>query len=184
MRLVFCVICLSIACWEVTFAQTKTYTWSDLDCRQSRISAWPGMKCRATNVVTSEGNIGAFRQWSAFGTTREGYYAHMFLWEAQNPFSYVGAEETTADFIKWMFEYGKSVSQVSAVARYKDADYITFRDDKNGRICVGFRRMGKFQRGGYESVTSGIMCAPPGKNFGMNDIPIFIDNVSLRQVDG
>ena len=68
----------------------------------------------------------------------EGYYAHMFVWDAQNTFSYVSAEETTADFAKWMFEHGKSVSQVAPVARYKDADYVTFKDDKHGRICVGF----------------------------------------------
>ena len=142
------------------------------------------MKCRTTNVVTTEGNIGSFRQWAAFGTTKEGYYAHMFVWEAQNTFSYLGADETTADFVKWMFEHGKSISDVSPVARYRDADYVTFKDDKNGRVCVGFRRMGKFQRGGYESLTAGIMCAPPGKNLGTNDIPIFIDNVRLQQAAG
>lgn len=48
-------------------AQARQYTWSDIDCRQSHIAAWPGLKCRATNVVTSEGNIGTFRQWAAFG---------------------------------------------------------------------------------------------------------------------
>lgn len=139
------------------------------------------MTCRATNVVTMEGNIGVFRQWAAFGTTREGYYAHMFVWEAQNTFSYVSAEETTAAFVKWMFEHGKSVSQASPVARYKDADYVTFRDEKHGRTCVGFRRMGRFQRGGYDSVTGGILCAPPGKSLTSNDIAIFIDNVRLQQ---
>ena len=70
------------------------------------------------------------------------------------------------------------------MARYKDADYVTFKDDKHGRICVGFRRMGPYQRGGYKSLTAGIMCAPPGKNFGTNDIAIFLDNVRLRQVAG
>jgi hypothetical protein len=80
-------------------AQTRQYIWSDIDCRQSRIAAWPGLKCRATNVVTSEGNIGVFRQWAAFGTSRDGYYVHLFLWEAQNSFSYLSADETTADFV-------------------------------------------------------------------------------------
>jgi len=69
------------------------------------------MKCRVTNVVTTEGNIGSFRQWAAFGTTPAGYYAHMFVWEAQNSFSYLSAEETTADFVTWMFEHGKTISQ-------------------------------------------------------------------------
>jgi hypothetical protein len=142
------------------------------------------MKCRATNVATMEGNIGVFRQWAAIGTTREGYYVHMFVWEAQNTFSYLSAEETTADFAKWMFEHGKSAAQFSPVARYRDADYVTFKDDKHGRTCVGFRRMGNFHRGGYDSVTSGIMCAPPGKTLTTGDIAIFIDHVRLQQVAG
>jgi hypothetical protein len=186
MRIVAALACLMVclASAGASRAQTKTYTWSDIDCRQSRIMAWPGLKCRATNVVTNEGNIGVFRQWAAFGTTREGYYAQMFVWEARNTFSYVSAEETTADFLKWMFEYGKSVTQVSPVARYQDADYVTFRDDQHERVCVGFRRMGKFQRGGYDSLTGGLLCAPPGKNLTNNDIAIFIDHVRLQQVAG
>ena len=165
-------------------AQTKSYSWSDINCRDSRIATWPGMTCRATNVVTTEGNIGAFRQWSAFGTTKEGYYAHMFVWEGQNGYSYVTAGDTTGDFVKWMYEHGASATQVSPPARYKDADYVTLMDGKHGRVCVGFRRMGKFQRGGHDSLTAGVMCAPPGKNFAPNDIGIFIDSVTLRQAGG
>ena len=114
-------------------AQARQYLWADIDCRQSRIAAWPGLKCRATNVVTSEGNIGVFRQWAAYGTSRDGYYAHLFLWEAQNSFSYLSADETTADFVKGIFEYGKSIAQVTPVARYRDADYVTFKDGKAGQ---------------------------------------------------
>ncbi len=186
MRVVTWAFCIAgfLTAAGTAFAQSRSYAWTDTDCRNSRIAAWAGMKCRVTNVVTTEGNIGSFRQWAAFGTTREGYYAHMFVWEAQNSFSYLSAEETTADFVTWMFEHGKTVSQVSPVARYRDADYVTFKDDKHGRLCVGFRRLGKFQRGGYESLTAGIMCTPPGKNFGTNDVAIFIDNVRLQKAAG
>jgi hypothetical protein len=160
-------IVMSLACGilldfapAMTAAQTRQYIWSDIDCRQSRIAAWPGLTCRATNVVASEGNIGVFRQWAAFGTSRDGYYAHLFLWEAQNSFSYLSADETTADFVKGIFEYGKSIAQVSPVAHY--ADYVTFKDGKAGRTCIGFRRVGRPQRGGYDALTGGILCAPPG----------------------
>ena len=125
--------------------KTPSYTWADIDCRQSRIVAWSGLKCRATNVVTGDGNIGVFRQWTAFGTGRDGYYVHMFLWAAQNGFSYLAADETTADFVKWMFEHGKSVTEISPVARYGDADYVTFKDGKHARRCIGFRRLGTWQ---------------------------------------
>ena len=164
-------------------ASTKapSYSWADIDCRQSRIVAWSGLKCRATNVVTGDGNIGVFRQWTAFGKARDGYYVHMFLWEAQNNFSYLAAEETTAQFVKWMFEHGQSIGEVSAVARYKDADYVTFKDGTQGRACVGFRRLGKFQRGGYDSVSGGILCAPPGKTITDKDIGLFIDNSRLHE---
>ena len=162
--------------------ETNTYTWSDMDCRQSRIVAWPGLKCRTTNVVTGEGNIGEFRRWAAFGTARDGYYVQMFLWEAQNGFSYLTADETTADFVTWMFENGKAISDVSSVGRYKDVDYVTFKDGKQDRRCVGFRRLGEFQRGGYASVTGAILCAPAGKAITDGDIALFSDNVSLRQI--
>lgn len=163
-------------------ASTKapSYSWSDIDCRQSRIAAWSGLRCRATNIVTGEGNIGVFRQWSAFGTGRDGYYVHMFLWEAQNGFSYLTADETTAEFVKWMFEHGQSMSDVSPVGRYLDADYLTFKDGKQGRRCVGFRRLGKAQRGGYASITGSILCAPAGTGITDKDIPLFIDNVRLQ----
>ena len=143
--------------------QTPSYTWADVDCRQSRIVAWSGLKCRATNVVTGDGNIGAFRQWTAFGTGRDGYYVHMFLWEAQNNFSYLAAEEKTAQFLTWMFEHGQSVADVSPVARSNDADYVTFKDGKHDRRCVGFRRLGKFQRGGYGSVTGAYSAHRPAR---------------------
>ncbi len=182
MRLVASLICFvtSFAAAGAAIGETQRYTWNDIDCRQSRIVAWAGLKCRATNVVTSEGNIGAFRQWAAFGTNRDGYYVHMFFWEAENTFSYLSADQTTPDFLKWMFERGKSIAQVSAVSRYGDADYVTFKDDKNGRSCTGFRRLGKPKRSGYDSVTGGILCAPAGKGVAESDIQTFIDHLRVQ----
>jgi hypothetical protein len=177
-RLACCILLVLAA--RTAAAQAPQYVWSDIDCRQSRIAAWPGLKCRATNAVPSEGNIGVFRQWAAFGTSRDGYYAHLFAWEAQNSFSYLSADETTADFVKWIFEHGKFIAQVSPVARYKDADYVTFKDGKAGRSCTGFRRIGRPQRGGYDSVMGGILCAPSGKTIGDVDISTFIDNARLQ----
>jgi hypothetical protein len=68
MRIVTSIACclLFVLAIKIAAAQARQYIWSDIDCRQSRIAAWPGLKCRATNVVTSEGNIGVFRQWAAF----------------------------------------------------------------------------------------------------------------------
>jgi hypothetical protein len=182
MRIIIALSCLvvSLAGGATASAQTQRYDWADIDCRQSRIAAWSGMKCRATNVVTSEGNIGAFRQWAAFGTGPDRYYAHLFVWEAQNSFSYVPAEVTTAEFVRWMFEHGKAVTQVSSVARYKNADYVSFRDDNDGRSCVGFRRLGDYQRGGYASVTGAILCAPSGKTITDKDVFLFVDSVRYR----
>ena len=184
-------IATSLACFIALLAgtgtataQSRQYVWSDIDCRQSRLVAWPGLKCRATNVVTTEGNIGVFRQWAAFGTSRDGYYAQLFLWEGQNTYSYLSADETTADFVKWVFEHGKSITQVAAVARYKDADYVTFTDGRMGRSCLGFRRVGKPQRGGYDAVTGAILCAPPGKTFTDGDVALFVDNVRLQPASG
>jgi hypothetical protein len=186
MRIVASLMCFAalLAGAGPAAGQAKQYSWSDTDCRSSRIAAWQGLKCRATNVVTGEGNIGVFRQWAAFGTGWDGYYVHIFVWEAQNTFSYIGADDTTADFVKWMFGDGKTITQVSPVARHKDADYVTFNDAKLGRTCVGFRRLGKLQRGGYDGVTGAILCAPPGKAVTNDDLALFIDNVRLQPAGG
>ena len=160
-------------------AQSKTYSWVEIDCRQSRIVAWQGLKCRSTNVVTSEGNIGVFRQWAVFGTSLDGYF-HIFLWDAQNAFSYLTVDDTTVGFVKWMYEHGQFASQFSPLARYHGADYLTFRDEKHGQSCAGFRRLGGPQRGGYEWMMGGIMCAPSGKNLTNDQIDQFIDRVRLQ----
>ena len=70
--------------------------------------------------------------------------------------------------------------QVSPVVRYRDADYVTFKDGKAGRTCIGFRRVGRPQRGGYDSLTGGVLCAPSGKNLTQADVGVFIDKARLQ----
>jgi hypothetical protein len=175
LSLVFC-----IAHGNGLSAQSASYTWSDIDCRQSPIVAWPGLTCRTTNVVTTEGNIGSFREWSAFGNTPEGY-THIFYWETQNSFSYIETMETTVEFLKWMFEDGQYASGYSSVSRYHDSDYATFKDGKKGLDCVGFRRVGPPQRGGYQSIAGGIRCAPRGNSLTREEIARFIDRAQIQQ---
>ena len=172
---------LSLTWAGMATAQTnKTYSWADIDCRQSRLATWPGLRCKATNVVTTEGNIGSFRRWSAYGTTSEGYI-HIYLWEAQNSFSYLTTDETTAEFLKWMYENGQFASQFSPIARYQTADYSTFTDDKQARSCAGFRRTGEPRRGGgYAWIMGGILCAPPGRNLANGQLAQFIERVHLQ----
>jgi hypothetical protein len=52
------------------------------------------------------------------------------------------------------------------------------------RTCIGFRRVGNFQRGGYDSIIGGILCGPSGKKLTDKDIGVFIDNVRLREKTG
>jgi hypothetical protein len=171
---------LSVAWAGAAPAQTpKTYNWSDIDCGQSRIAAVPGLQCKVTNVVTTESNIGAFRRWSAHGMTREGYI-HVFLWEAQNPYSYVTTDETTAEFLKWMYVNGPSAERFTPVGRYSKADYTMFQDTKQAQTCAGFRRTGNERRGGYDWIMGGILCAPPSGQLADGQFARFIDRDWLR----
>ena len=111
---------------------------------------------------------------------RAGTAITLFLWEAQNSFSCLSADETTADFVKGIFEHGKSIAKVSPVTRYKDADYVSFKDGKAGRTCIGFRRVGRPQRGGYDALTGGILCAPPGTTITDAEPSVFIDKAQLQ----
>jgi len=118
-------------------------------------------------------------QWSTYGVTSEGY-VHVFLWEAQNSFSYLTTDEITADFLKWVHVNGQFATKFSPVARYHDVDYTTFRDDKQQRACAGFRRTGNERRGGYDWIMGGILCAPAGKNLTQDQFFRFVDNVRLQ----
>ena len=173
--LILSCLTLFFVCVAATAAQ-KSYSWEDIDCSRSRIAAWPGLKCQTTNVVTTEGNVGAFRRWSASGHTREGY-VHLFVWEGQNTYSYVPAEETTGEFVKWMYGSG-SPGQFSAVFRYHNVDAVSFRDGQFP--CAGFRRVGSPRRGGYDWILGGILCAPPGQALTNEQFGQFIDRVQLR----
>lgn len=169
--------CLALSVVGVTaMAAQQTYTWSDIDCSQSRIATWPGLKCQSTNVVTTEGNIGAFKRWTAYGHTRQGY-THLFLWEGQNAYSYIGAEETTAEFLKWMYGAGKP-TQFSAVFRFHDVDVVSFKDGQYN--CAGFRKIGNPRRGGYDWILGGIQCAPLGQTLTNEQFGQFIDRVRLQ----
>jgi len=162
----------------IAWAQ-DSFSWRDIDCPKSRILAWRGLICRESAVTTNQGRIGAFRQWAAFGSGPAGYHVHMFLAEAVNDASLAG-DDAMSDFVKWMFGNGTRISGLSAVQRGADADYMTFRDDRMARDCVGFRRLGEFQRQGYVSLTGGILCAPPGTALTPDDVELFIENVRLR----
>jgi hypothetical protein len=173
----FLLSCLTLSlAWAA--GPDKTYTWSDIDCSKSRIYYGPGLRCQATNVVTTEGNVGSFRRYGAFGTLRQGY-VQVFLWEAQNGFSYIPIDTTTPDFIKWVYGNGKDATQFGAVGRYRDADYASFRDGQYS--CAGFRRAGKERRGGgYEWIMGGVLCAPAGQALSNEQFAQFIDRVRLQ----
>lgn len=177
-RLALLLSCVTLSfAWAHAAPAQTTYKWSDIDCRQSPIPYWPGLRCKTTNVVTSEGNIGTFRRWSAYGTTSEGYI-HLFVWEAQNSFSYINLDQTTPEFLKWMYENGKSADQFSPVTRYHNADYSIFRDNRQN--CGGFRRTGHPRRGGYDRIIGGIFCAPAGNTLTNAQFVQFIDRVQLN----
>jgi hypothetical protein len=97
--------------------------------------------------------------------------------EALNSFSYLTTEDTAAALLKWMYERGQFASDFSPISRYHDSDFLTFKDNQQGRICVGFRRMGAPHRGGYQSLLAGIMCPSAGKRLTHQDIARFIDRV-------
>lgn len=182
MRLAVSLGCLILSfAWAGTApAQTqKTYNWSDIDCAQSRIASVRGLQCKVTNIVTTESNIGAFRRWSAHGMTGEGY-VHIFLWEAQNAFSYVTTDETTTEFLKWMYVNGPSAEQFTPVGRYSKADYSMFVDTKQSQSCAGFRRTGNERRGGYDWIMGGILCAPAGRQLADGQFAKFIDREWVR----
>ena len=81
-----------------------------------------------------------------------------------------------------MYENGQFAKGFTSVAHYRDADYAAFQYAKRGWTCAGFRRLGPPQRGGYESIMRGIICAPPpsGKNLTNQQVDPFVEPVRLK----
>jgi hypothetical protein len=74
----------------------------------------------------------------------------------------------------------ESLNKRSGTRHVRAGGTLTFKDGKAGRSCTGFRRVGRPQRGGYDSLMGGVLCAPPGKTIGEVDISTFIDNARLQ----
>ena len=45
---------------------------------------------------------------------------------------------------------------------------------------MGFRRVGRPQHGGYDSLTGGVLCAPSGKTLTEADVGMFIGKARLQ----
>ena len=155
-----------------------------MDCRQSRIVAWSGLKCRATDVVTSRGNIGAFRQWATFSANRDGYYVHLPVGRREHFFSYIPAETTTAEFLKWMFEHGTAVSQILC---RKPATWMPITSPsaacRRAASCAGLPPFGQFSAAGTLRSPAAYCAHRWARPVVAADITKLIDNVRLQAGD-
>jgi hypothetical protein len=135
------------------------YKWADIDCAQSRIVPLPGVKCRATNVVSGGASAGGqFQRWAILGNQP---YLHVYVAESLESNSYIRTTQTGPDYLSGMNQRAKSAAgAMSEAQRHGGADYYLFK--ANDEDCVGFRRYGPSRSLGYAWIMGGVTCAPKG----------------------
>jgi hypothetical protein len=162
----------------------QTARWHDIDCRQSRIAAPPGLKCRATqNYAGGQSGWdadagGTFRRWLALGD-RDGVGLFYYLAEATSLEASVMEGSSLQKDIRSEMRDGNMLHDFSPLGHRLGADYMTFTS-ASGHACVGIRRYGPSQGAGYKWILYGVRCDPRGGAITDAQIDSFISEAGYR----
>jgi hypothetical protein len=163
-------------------AQAGGIDWAEVDCTKSRIRPTAGLSCRTTAELTRDAfstGSGHFRFWNAVGTIKDVKY-YYYVAEAVNPDIGVVSKQDLADALRLRSPQAKGRVQMSAIRRYKDADFVSFQSTAR-EACVGIRKIGPGNAQGNRWVLYGTRCVPPGQQITEADIDAFVREARLRE---
>lgn len=155
--------------------------WYGIDCSHSRLVVPPGLKCTTTqNFAGGDpgwgGNAGGtFRSWMATDGGNILYY----LVEGTSLGSALLASGTLHQVIRTEMRDPSMLRNFSPLGNRGGADYMTFTG-ASGQACVGIRRYGPAQGGGYQWILFGVRCEPRSQALSDAEIDRFIASVSYR----
>jgi len=177
-----CAMAVSIvlaAGWVASTAAQDAYTWSDINCAESRLVALPNGKCRATNIVSggSDGAGGQFRRWSTFSAS--GPYAFISMHEALIARSHIFTRQTGIEYLKAINAVARDGVEFGDVQRHDGADYYLFKSSARNE-CVGFRRYGPVRGEGYAWIMGGVTCEPNRAPLSKPRVSAFIEAGKVR----
>jgi hypothetical protein len=164
------------------WAQSGNVDWADIDCLQSRIVPAEGLRCRATNKLTSDAlstGEALYRYWNASGTINDVKY-YYYVAEALSSKSAIMPEQGLADAVRVRSPQGRGSANMSDVVQRQDADFVSF-EGPGKESCVGIRKIGPSHAQGAKWVLYATRCAPQGQLVADADIATFVRQARVRQ---
>jgi hypothetical protein len=166
---------------EAASAQAGSVEWADIDCSQSRIASTDGLRCRATEKLTSDAlatGEGLYRFWNASGSLNEATY-YYYVVEALSAKSAVVAKQDLQDAVRGRSPQGRGSANMSDVGQRQDADFVSFQSAAH-ESCVGIRKTGPGSAQGAKWVLYATRCVPQGKAVTDAEISSFVRHARVR----
>jgi len=166
----------SLAC-----AQSGSVEWAEIDCAQSRIVPTEGLRCRATDKLTSDGlstGEALYRYWNASGTINDVKY-YYYVAEALSTKSAIVAEQGLPDAVRVRSPQGRGSANMSDVVQRQDADFVSF-EGPGKESCAGIRKIGPSHAQGAKWVLYATRCVPKGLPVTDAEIATFVRQARVR----
>jgi hypothetical protein len=163
-------------------AQAGSVDWVDIDCRQSRIGPTDGLRCRATDKLTSDAlstGEGLYRFWNASGSVEDTKY-YYYVAEALSAKAAIVAKPDLADAVRGRSPQGRGSANMSEVRQRQDADVVSFESAAK-ESCIGIRKTGPGNGQGAKWVLYATRCVPQGQPVTDGDIAAFVRHARIRE---
>ena len=163
-------------------AQAGSVDWVDIDCRQSRIGPTDGLRCRATDKLTSDPlstGEGLYRFWNASGSVEDTKY-YYYVAEALSAKAAIVARPDLPDAVRGRSPQGRGSANMSEVRQRQDADVVSFESAEK-ESCIGLRKTGPGNGQGARWVLYATRCVPQGQPVTDGDIAAFVRQARIRE---
>jgi hypothetical protein len=165
----------------VAWSQSGSVDWADIDCMQSRILPTEGLRCRATDKLTSDAlstGEALYRYWNASGTVNDVKY-YYYVAEALSTKAAILPEQGLPDAVRVRTPQGRGSANMSDVVQRLDADFVSF-EGSGKESCVGIRKIGPSHAQGAKWILYATRCVPEGQVVADSDIAGFVRRARIR----
>jgi len=165
----------------VASGQAGSVDWIDIDCAQSRIGPTDGLRCRATDKLTSDAlstGEGLYRFWNAAGSKKDTKY-YYYVVEALSAKAAIVARQDLPDAVRGRSPQGRGSANMSEVSQWQGADVVSFESAAK-EPCIGIRKTGPGNAQGARWVLYATRCVPAGRTVTEDEIATFVRQARVR----
>ncbi|MCW5735206.1 MAG: hypothetical protein KIS73_13825 [Enhydrobacter sp.] len=176
------VMLVSLSLPAVASAQAGSVDWMDIDCAQSRIAPTDGLRCRASDKLTSDAlatGEGLYRFWNASGSIGDTKY-YYYVAEALSPKALIVGRQDLPDAVRGRSPQGRGSAKMSDVSQRQDADVVFFESAAK-ESCIGIRKTGPGTVQGAKWILYATRCVPQGQPVTDGDVAAFVDQARIRE---